>query len=258
VKNGATELILVAQDITRYGTDMEDKKSKLVPLIKKLSKIKDLKWIRLLYCYPEQVTDELLSEIENNPKVCKYIDIPLQHVSDSILKRMNRRTSHEQIISLIEKIKSLKEFVAIRTTFMVGFPGETETDHKELVAFVKKYKLTHVGFFSYSREEHTPSFKFENQVPEKIKQKRLVELVKIQKRVNKENNKKMLGTIQDVCYEGIDYEKSLFYGRSMYQAPEIDTITYFTSSDVADIGKHYNIKIKKIKGYDLQGEKVYE
>ena len=258
VRNGATELILVAQDITRDGTEMEDKKPKLVSLIKKLSKIKDLKWIRLLYCYPEQVTDELLQEIDNNPKVCKYIDIPLQHVSDKILKRMNRRVNQEDIITLIEKIRALNNFVAIRTTFMVGFPGETEADHKQLVNFIKKQKLTHVGFFTYSREEHTPSFKFDDQVPENIKQKRLIELVKIQKKIAHENSKKMVGKVLDVCYEGIDYEKSLFFGRSMYEAPEIDTITYFKSADVVDVGNHYNIKIKKVRGYDLQGEKLYE
>lgn len=258
VKNGATELILVAQDVTRYGTDMQDKKPKLVELIQKLSKIKDLKWIRLLYCYPELVSDELLEEMRTNPKLCKYIDVPLQHVANNILKKMNRHIDHDGIVRLIEKIQNLGVDVAIRTTFMIGFPGETEQDHKELYEFIKKYKLTHVGFFAYSREEGTPSYNFDNQIPEKIKQKRLIELVKLQKKITNQNNKKYIGQVLDVCYEGIDYEKALFFGRSQYQSPEIDTLVYFKSSDVADIGKHYKIKIKKISGYDLQGVKVDE
>ena len=258
VNNGATELIIVAQDVTRYGTDMKDKKSKLVELIQKLSKIKKLKWIRLLYCYPELVSDELLEEMMKNDKLCKYIDVPLQHVSDNILKKMNRHIDHAGIVKLIEKIQALPKFVAIRTTFMIGFPGETDADQKELVEFIKKYKLTHVGFFAYSREEGTPSYKFENQVPEKLKQKRLVSLVKIQKKINDANNKKFIGKNLDIVYEGIDYEKALFFGRSEYQAPEIDTICYFKSKDVTDIGKHYQIKIKKVKGYDLVGDRDYE
>jgi len=258
VRNGATELIIVAQDITRYGTDMEDKKPKLVALLRKLSKIQDLKWIRLLYCYPEQVSDELLEEINNNEKICKYIDVPLQHVADNVLKRMNRRIDNAGIIKLIEKIQAMSNPITIRSTFMVGFPGETIEDHKQLCEFIKKYKLNHVGFFAYSREEGTPSYKMDNQVPEKIKQKRLIELVKIQKKIAHDNNKKMLGKTVDVCYEGIDYEKSLFFGRSMYESPEIDTLVYFKSKDFVDIGQHYKIKITKIKGYDLMGEKIDE
>ena len=258
VNNGATELILVAQDVTRYGTDMDDKKSKLVELIQKLSKIKKLRWIRLLYCYPELVSDELLNEMMTNDKLCKYIDIPLQHVSDPILKRMNRHIDNAGIVKLIEKIQSLPKFIAIRTTFMIGFPGETEEHQKELYEFIKKYKLTHVGFFAYSKEEGTAAHAFEDQIPEKTKQKRLVKLVKLQKKINDANNKKFIGQELDVVYEGIDYEKALFFGRSEYQAPEIDTLCYFKSKQVADIGKHYNIKIKKVRGYDLQGERIYE
>ena len=258
VNNGATELILVAQDVTRYGTDQEDKKPKLVELIRKLSKIKKLKWIRLLYCYPELVSDELLDEMMKNNKLCKYLDVPLQHVSDNILKPMNRHIDHNGIVSLIEKIQALPKPVAIRTTFMVGFPGETKEDQQQLLNFIKKYKLTHVGFFAYSKEEGTASYKFKNHVPEKVKQKRLVQLVKAQKKINTQNNKKLIGKTFDVVYEGIDYSKALFFGRTQYQSPEIDTLCYFKSKEITDIGKYYKIKIKKVRGYDLQGERIYE
>jgi len=256
VSMGARELILVAQDVTKYGSDLnEDKKPQLVKLIKELSKIEDLKWIRLLYCYPELVTDELLEEMMQNEKLCKYLDIPLQHVSSGILKRMNRRINHEGVIKLIEKIHALPQPVAIRTTFMVGFPGETDEDFIELCNFIKKYKLMHVGFFAYSQEEGTPSASMPNQVPEKIKQKRLVKLVKIQRKIALKENKKFIGKSLEVCYEGIDYEKVRFYGRTQYQAPEVDTLVYFKSKERADIGCFYNIKINKTKEYDLMGER---
>jgi len=256
VAAGSRELILVAQDVTRYGADVsKDGKPQLVDLIRKLSKIKNLKWIRLLYCYPELVTDELLDEMMKNPKLCNYLDIPLQHVSSGILKRMNRHIDHDGVVKLVEKIKALPQKVAIRTTFMVGFPGETEEDFVELSTFIKKYPLMHVGFFAYSQEEGTPSAKFPNQVPEKLKQKRLVKLVKLQRKIVSKENKKFVGESLEVCYEGIDYSKARFFGRSQYQAPEIDTLVYFKSKDRADIGEFYNIKIKKVKNYDLQGDK---
>ncbi len=257
VNNGATELIIVAQDITRYGMDKSGK-SQLVPLIKKLSAIKNLKWIRLLYCYPEMVTDELLDEMVKNPKLCKYLDIPIQHISDNVLKRMNRHTNNADIIKLIEKIQNLPVFVAIRTTFMVGFPGETEEDFKQLCDFIQKYKLTHVGFFAYSREAGTVAGDFPDQIPDEIKKKRILKLVALQRKVVKEVNKRFVGKTVEVCYEGIDYEKQLFFGRSEYQTPEADTLVFFKSRQPVDVGKYYKVKIKKVKGYDLKGEIDYE
>lgn len=257
VDSGARELILVAQDVTRYGSDFTKAgKPQLVKLIKKLSEIENLKWIRLLYCYPELVTDELLDEMMNNPKLCNYLDIPLQHVSSNVLKTMNRRIDHQGVVDLISKIKALPQEVAIRTTYMVGFPGETESDFNELYNFVKEYPLTHVGFFAYSREEGTPSASFPNQVPEKIKQKRLIKLIKLQRKVVNKENKKYVGRDIEVCYEGIDYSKARFFGRTQYQAPEIDTLVYFKSNERADIGNFYDVKINKVKDYDLYGEKI--
>ena len=257
VQGGSQEIILVAQDVTRYGTDVYGE-PKLVQLIQELSKIEDLRWIRLLYCYPELVDDALLNEIVTNDKVCKYIDIPFQHVSTSVLKRMNRHITYQEIVALVEKIQALPKHIAIRTTFMVGFPGETNEDFNLLLRFVKKYKLRNVGFFAYSREEGTVAGKMPEQIPEAIKQKRLVKLVKEQKRNVLQTNRKLIGKELDVVYEGIDYEQELFFGRTQRQAPEIDTLVYFSSKTPVDIGEMYKIKIKKVKDYDIKGEKIDE
>ncbi len=257
VNNGATELILVGQDVSRYGVDKSGK-SELVKLIRKLSTIKKLKWIRLLYCYPEMITDELLDEMVKNPKLCKYLDIPLQHIADPILKRMNRKTTKQDVINLIERIQKLPVFVAIRTTFMAGFPGETQQDFEELCMFIEKYKLMHVGFFAYSKEEGTVAATLPDQIDEDVKRKRVVRLHKIQKKIVAEVNKKFVGKTLEVCYEGIDYDRQLFFGRCCYQTPEADTLVFFKSKKPVDVGKYYNVKITKVVGYDLQGEIVYE
>ena len=256
VNNGATELILVAQDISRYGIDKSGK-PELVKLIRELSKIEKLKWIRLLYVYPEMVTDELLAEMVQNPKLCNYIDIPLQHISDRVLKRMNRRTNREMILNLIKKIKSLPKYIGIRTTFMAGFPGETEEDFKELCDFIEKEKLLHVGFFAYSKEDGTPAAQMPDQIDDEVKKKRVLKLVSLQKRVVAENNKNFVGKTLEVCYEGIDFDRRLFFGRSEYQTPEADNLIFFKSSKPLEIGNYYKVKITKVFGYDLKGE-VYE
>ena len=255
VNGGATELILVAQDVTKYGTDLFGKPA-LVDLIKKLSKIKDLRWIRLLYCYPELVTDELLNEVVTNDKVCKYLDIPFQHVSDNVLKMMNRHINHEKTIALVEKIRALPVHIAIRTTFMVGFPGETDKDFAELVDFVKRYRLDQVGFFAYSKEEGTVAAKMPNQVDEKTKNKRLLAIMKEAEKVQKANLRAMVGKTVDVVYEDIDYDRELLVGRSPYQAPEIDNLIYFKSKDFVDVGGMYPVKITRVMGCDLKGEKL--
>lgn len=253
VGGGAREIILVAQDITRFGTDKSGK-SELVKLIRKLSEIEDLQWIRLLYCYPEMIDDELIAEVVNNPKVCKYLDIPLQHISDKILKRMNRKSNKEGIIKLIEKLKNQSQFIAIRTTFMTGFPGETKEDFEELCEFLKQARLMHVGFFAYSKEDDTPAANMPDQIDDEIKKKRVLKLMKIQHKIAMEVSREFVGKTLDVCYEGIDYDKQLFFGRSMYQTPEADNLIYFKSRYALDIGKIYKVKIKKVKGYDFLGE----
>lgn len=257
VNNGATELILVGQDISRYGIDKSGK-PELVKLIKKLSTIKKLKWIRLLYLYPEMITDELLDEMVNNKKLCKYMDIPLQHVADGVLKRMNRHTTYKDIVNLLDRIQKLPVFIAVRTTFMAGFPGETEEDFEQLCEFLQKYKLMHVGFFAYSREEGTVAAKLPDQIDENIKRRRVLKLVKIQKKIAREINEKFIGKTLDVCYEGIDYDRQLFFGRCVYQTPEADTLVFFKSKRPVEVGTFYKVKIKKVKGDDLEGEILYE
>ena len=244
VDNGARELIVVAQDTSRYGVDKSGK-SELVNLIKQLSKIDNLEWIRLLYCYPEMISDELLKEMSKNPKLCKYIDIPLQHVSDNVLKRMNRHTTYKDIVKLVERLQKLPVFVAIRTTFMVGFPGETEEDFHKLCEFVKKYKLMNVGFFAYSKEDGTAAANFTDQIDEDVKRKRVLKLIKIQKKVVAEVNKSFIGKTLDVVYEGIDYDKQLFFGRSCYHTPEADALVLFKSKYPVEIGKIYKVNQSK-------------
>lgn len=257
VSAGATELILVAQDISRYGIDRYGE-LKIVELIQNLSKIENLKWIRLLYCYPEMISNELLDEMMKNPKLCNYLDIPLQHISDNVLKRMNRKTCKNDIENFVKRVKSLPEFVAVRTTLMTGFPGETEEDFKELCDFIQNSKLMHVGFFAYSKEDGTPASNLPNQVPERLKKQRLAVLQTLQKKIAREVNNGFIGKTIEVCYEGIDYDKQMFFGRSMYQTPEADSIVYFKSKIPLDIGGYYNVKIKSVSGYDLKGEVVYE
>ena len=253
VDGGAQELILVAQDISRYGTDKSGK-PEIVKLIQKLSKIENLRWIRLLYVYPEMLTDELLNEIVTNEKVCKYIDIPLQHISDNILKRMNRKTTKADVEKILTKLKNQPCYIAIRTTLMTGFPGETEENFNELCEFIKKYKLMHVGFFAYSKEENTPAANFADQIDDDVKRRRVLKLMKIQKKIADDVARGFIGKTVDVCYEGVDYDKQLFFGRMQYQTPEADTLVYFKSRVPIDIGKIYKVKIKKLKGYDFLGE----
>ena len=257
VQNGAVELILVAQDISRYGIDKTGK-PEILSLIRELSKIENLKWIRLLYCYPEMMTNELFEEMMRNPKLCKYLDIPLQHISNNVLKKMNRKTTKEDILKFIENVKALPEFVAVRTTLMTGFPGETEEDFAELCEFVENSKLMNVGFFAYSREDGTVAGNMKDQVDEKIKKKRLSKLISIQKKIAKDINRSFVGKTIDVIYEGIDFESEMLFGRNQYQTPEVDTLVFFTSDEPAELGQIYKVKITKVIGSDLKGEVVYE
>ena len=250
-KMGVKEIILIAQDVTSYGKDIYGKPS-LVSLLKKLSQY-NFDWIRLMYCYPELVTDELIEEICTNPKIAKYIDIPLQHVDDGILKLMNRRSRQAEIISIINKLRAKCPEIAIRTTFMVGFPSETEEQFENLCAFAKEYKLDHVGVFAYSKEDDTASAKIKGHLDDQIKMERVDVLGAILEKNNCEANEKFVGKTVKVLYEDIDYEKNMFVGRTQYNAPEIDSVVYFTG-EFADIGEFYNVKITAVDGYDLIGE----
>ena len=252
VEAGAKEIILVAQDTAKYGMDIYGE-PKLHELLSKLSKINGLEWIRLLYCYPESITDELIREIATNGKVCKYIDVPFQHISDKILTKMNRKVNKEQIISLVEKLRIECPQIVIRTTFIVGFPQETKVEFKELLNFLKETKLENVGFFSYSREDGTVAARFDGQVDEITKHRRLLKAFGVQKKIIANFNKSLIGTDQQVIIEGYDDKKGLFVGRTQFQAPEIDTITYVSATKNLCLGDIITTTIVKAKGYYLFG-----
>lgn len=248
---GVKELILVAQDLTRYGKDLYNE-YKLVELIQRLSKLEGLKWIRLHYCYPELVTDELIEEIATNEKVCSYIDIPFQHISNRILKSMFRRNTKEEAYELIKKLK--QKNIAIRSTFIVGYPGETKEEFNELIAFIKEFEFDNVGFFAYSREKGTKAYDLENQIPEKIKIKRLKKIQKIQTKIllKKQKNKKK-SVIKVLC-ESYNPELNLYFGRDERNSFDVDTLVVFEGENV-EVGNFYDVKIVSNFSIDLLGEK---
>ncbi len=247
------ELILVAQDITRYGTDIYGE-VKLVELIRKLSEIDDIKSIRLLYAYPDMITDELIDEIANNPKIVKYLDIPLQHADASVLKRMNRKGTGESYSKLIKKLRDRVDGIAIRSTFIAGFPGESEENFENLLSFIKNEKLFNAGFFAYSREEGTPAYRLPDQVDEDLKIKRVETLYEAQRKISAERNKSFIGKTFEVLTDGVDLEKQSFYGRAYFSAPDVDGVIYFTSKGEIKQGERYIVKITSADDYDLYGE----
>lgn len=245
------ELILVAQDITLYGKDIYRKPS-LVKLLKELTAMDEVGSVRLLYCYPDIFSDELIEEIKNNDKIIKYVDVPFQHADDDVLKRMNRRGSKEKYLELIEKLKKIDSMV-IRSTFISGFPGETQQAHESLIDFLKKAKLFNAGFFAYSREEGTPAYNFKEQVPEKTKRQRVKELYAVQKEIMEESLNSYVGKQLKVVCDGIDYEKQSFYGRAYFSCPGVDGVVYFTSDEDIVQGEEYEVIIEKVYNYDLYG-----
>ena len=251
------EIILVAQDVTRYGEDLYGER-KLVSLLRELSKIETIKGIRLLYCYPDVFDSELIEEIANNPKIIKYVDIPLQHSENSVLKRMNRKGKREDYLNLIDTLKRKVKGIAIRSTFIAGFPGETEEDFLGLIDFIKKAKFSSVGFFAYSREEDTPAYKLKEQIDEDVKLSRVEKLYEVQREISSCNLKSYVNKTLSVCVDGIDYEKQAFYGRAYFQAPEVDGKVYLSYDGVINQGERYNVLIEKSDDYDLYGRIIDE
>ena len=249
--NGVKEIILIAQDLTDYGVDIYGKRM-LHDLIAKISKIEGVEWIRLLYCYPEEITDELIEEIANNKKVVKYLDLPIQHISSSVLKQMGRRTNKENIISKIETLRNKVPNIALRTSLIVGFPNESEHDFNELATFLIDYKLENVGVFSYSQEEDTPAAKMDGQIEEEIKIERKNKLMSIQRDVVKEQIKLKIGNIYDTIIDSNNGE--YFIGRSYEMAPEIDGLIYIKKHKGINIGDIIKVKITDVMEYDLIGE----
>ncbi|WP_069649550.1 30S ribosomal protein S12 methylthiotransferase RimO [Caloranaerobacter ferrireducens] len=260
VKMGKKEIILIAQDTTKYGLDLYNE-VKLPKLLDELNKIEGLEWIRLQYLYPDDFTDELIDSIRKNEKVVKYVDIPIQHINNRILKRMNRKTTKESIVHLIEKLRDRIPNIVIRTTLIVGFPGETEEEFNELCEFVKDMRFDRLGVFAYSKEEGTPAANFEGQVDESIKEERKSIIMEIQKQISFEKNRERIGDIYKILIEEeIERtENSLVYlGRSYMDSPEIDGFVYVHSKHYLTLGSFVNVRITDCLEYDLIGEIDYE
>ena len=255
---GVKELILVGQDVTKYGFDLYGE-YKLTTLIQELSKIEEIKWIRLLYCYPELVSDDLINEIKNNPKVVKYIDLPLQHINSNILKQMNRRTDKQKVLEVVQNLKQAVPDIAIRSTFILGFPGETNTEFNEVLEFLNSQKLTNVGFFAYSREEGTRAYNFPNQVHKNTKNARVKKAYLTQQIIAENNNLSLVNKVLDVIIDEEDNET--FVGRSYLSAPDVDPVVLIPKSvnnkNKIVVGDIIKVKVTQVVGYDLEGE-LYE
>lgn len=249
-KKGIKELIIIAQDTTKYGLDLYNE-PRLSKILRKLCKIDGIEWIRFLYSYPEGIDDELIKVVKEESKICKYFDIPIQHISNSVLKRMNRKTSKQNIEDVITKIRINIPNVLIRTTVMVGFPGETQADFDELYEFVKKTKFDNLGAFTYSKEEGTPAARLKDQVHPMTKKARYNKIMKLQQQVSTDNLLNLVGKEEKVLIEGITFDEKYYVGRTSYQVPDIDGITYIKSDKELTIGDFVNCTIVKSKEYDL-------
>ena len=249
---GCRELILIAQDVTCYGLDLYGEYS-LAKLLKKLCGVEGIRWIRLMYCYDDRITDELIETIASEDKICNYLDIPIQHASDGILSAMNRRSNKADLVAKLDKIRKAIPDIRIRTTLITGFPGETEKDHEELLEFVENQKFARLGVFAYSMEEGTAAGEMENQVDEDVKAQRLDEIMRIQREISLENNRRLIGMTMEVMVDERDEDGS-YIGRTRYDAPEIDNAVIFTSNRELKAGDIVNVKIEDAFDYDLTGE----
>ena len=258
VKNGARELNLISQDTSRYGSDFIDPTS-LVELIREISRIEGVWMIRLLYLYPDEITDELIEEVKNNPLVAHYFDIPIQHIEPSILKRMNRRGDDQYLKELWTKIRIKIPDAILRTTLIVGFPGETESDFLDLVRFVTEYPSDRLGAFAYSQEEDTAAYAFPDQIDEDVKSQRLDRIMRIQKQISRKLARRKIGTIQETLIESYDEETGFYYGRSYAFAPDdVDGYIVFQSEIKHHTGDIVKVKIKEAIMYDLLGDAIIE
>ena len=256
-KKGIKELIVIAQDTTKYGVDLYGK-SRLAELLQELSKIKDLKWIRFLYSYPEGITDELINVVKGNNKICNYFDIPIQHISNNVLKRMNRKTSKEKIEKLISEIRKEIPDVVLRTSLIVGFPGETQADFDKLYKFVQKTKFDKLGVFSYSKEDGTPASKMENQVHYKTKQSRLNKIMSIQQEISKEILENNIGNEIEVLVENSSFDGKYLVGRTKNDVPEEDGVVFIkkTKNNENTLNEFIKCKVIDVSDYDLIAESL--
>lgn len=251
---GIKEIIIIAQDTTKYGVDIYGE-PKLAELLNEISKIEGIKWIRFLYSYPEGITDKLIQTVKNNPKISKYFDIPIQHISNNILKKMNRRTSKKEIEILINKIRKEIPEVVLRTSLIVGFPGETQEDFEELEEFIKKVKFDKLGAFMYSKEEGTPAEKLPNQINGNTKRARYNKIMKEQQKISNENMKNKIGKEYEVLIENISFDGKYLIGRTKQDVPDIDGLVYIKNQNQDnEINKIVNVIIEDVKEYDLIGK----
>ena len=253
VANGAKELILVAQETTLYGKDIYGEKS-LPKLLEELSKIDELKWIRILYCYPEEITDELISAIKNLPKVCHYLDMPIQHGSDDVLRRMGRWTNREQIEKTVAKLREEIPDIALRTTLITGFPGETEDDFEQVKEFVKKMEFDRLGVFTYSREEDTPAAEMNGQIDEEVKEARRDEIMQIQQDIAFDKSNSRVGEIYEVMIEGRLPDEGVYIARTYMDAPDVDGYVFIQSDYNLDSGDFVKVEVTRSDEYDLIAE----
>lgn len=254
-ESGIKELIVIAQDTTKYGTDIYGE-PKLAELLEKLCKIDGIKWIRFLYAYPESITEDLINVVKNNDKICNYFDIPIQHISDKVLKRMNRKSDGNSIRKTIAKIRKEIPDVVIRTTVMVGFPGETKEDFDELYNFIKETKFDKLGAFSYSKEEGTPAARIKDQVHPMTKKSRYNKIMALQAEVSEENEKKYIGKELEVILEERSFDGKYYIARSYMDVPDIDGVIYVKCDDENLEGEFIKVRIIESNDYDLVAEKI--
>lgn len=256
-ENGVKELILIAQDTTRYGIDLYGEPS-LARLLEKLCKIEKIHWIRTHYFYTEAITDELIRVMAENEKICPYVDMPIQHINDDILRRMARRTNRREVEERIKSIRESIPDVSIRTSIIAGFPGETDEQFEELLEFVKETKFERMGVFAYSKEEDTPAYDFPDQIDEEIKERRKNALMEIQQKISLAKNKAKIGSVQEVLCEGYDRDNFMYFGRSRADSIDVDGKVYFAADDEVEIGTFVKVEILDADEYDLTGRTVEE
>ena len=250
---GVKELILVAQETTLYGKDLYGEKS-LHRLVRELCRISGLQWIRILYCYPEEITDELIQVMKEEKKVCHYLDLPIQHASDAVLKRMGRRTTKQELIEIIGKLRREIPDICLRTTLITGFPGETEEQHEELIEFVDEMEFDRLGVFTYSPEEDTPAEKMPDQIDEEVKEERQAELMELQQEIAFDNAERMVGREVLVMIEGKVADENAYVGRTYRDAPNVDGLIFINTDEELLSGDFARVKVTGALDYDLIGE----
>lgn len=254
-EGGVKELILVAQETTVYGQDIYGEKM-LPKLLRELCKISGIQWIRILYCYPEEITEELIQTMKEEPKICHYLDLPIQHASDAILKKMGRRTSKAQLIETIEKLRAAMPDIALRTTLITGFPGETQEDHEELMDFIDRMEFERLGVFTYSPEEDTPAAKMDGQIKEEVKEERQAELMELQQDIVFEQSEDMIGRELLVMIEGKVADENAYVGRTYRDAPNVDGLIFVNTDEELMSGDFAKVKVTGAMEYDLIGELI--